>query len=96
MLRARRLPSGPPKTSIQRGTLQSKFLSLTGSVKLPPAARIRPNTLYIGYTYTAIGYGAKLVKGWVLGCPYLPTVNLIGYNAKHRLQRGVKSVITRI
>ena len=52
------------------------------------------NTLYIGYT--AIGYGAKSVKGWVLGCPDLPTVNLIGYNAKNRLQRGVKSVITRI
>ena len=51
-------------------------------------------TLYIGYT--AIGYGAKSVKGWVLGCPDLPTVNLIGYNAKNRLQRGVKSVITRI
>ena len=33
------------------------------------------NTLYIGYT--AIGYGAKSVKGWVLGCPDLPTVNLI-------------------
>ena len=45
-------------------------------------------TLYIGYT--AIGYGAKSVKGWVLGCPDLPTVNLIGYNAKNRLQRGVK------
>ena len=51
-------------------------------------------TLYIGYT--AIGYGAKSVKGWVLGCPDLPTVNLIGYNAKNWLQRGVKSVITRI
>ena len=51
-------------------------------------------TLYIGYT--AIGYGAKSVKGLVLGCPDLPTVNLIGYNAKNRLQRGVKSVITRI
>ena len=51
-------------------------------------------TLYIGYT--AIGYGAKSVKGWVLGCPDLPTVNLIGYNAKNRLQRGVKSVITWI
>ena len=51
-------------------------------------------TLYIGYT--AIGYGAKSVKGWVLGCPDLPTVNLIGYNAKNRLQCGVKSVITRI
>ena len=41
------------------------------------------HTLYIGYT--AIGYGAKSVKGWVLGCPDLPTVNLIGYNAKNWL-----------
>ena len=41
------------------------------------------HTLYIGYT--AIGYGAKSVEGWVLGCPDLPTVNLIGYNAKNRL-----------
>ena len=40
-------------------------------------------TLYIGYT--AIGYGAKSVKEWVLGCPDLPTVKLIGYNAKNRL-----------
>ena len=52
------------------------------------------STLYIGYT--AIGYGAKSVKGWVLGCPDIPTVNSIGYNAKNQLQRGVKSVITRI
>ena len=29
------------------------------------------STLYIGYT--AIGYGAKSVKGWVLGCPDLST-----------------------
>ena len=41
------------------------------------------STLYI--VYTAIGYGAKSVKGWVLGCPDIPTVNLIGYNAKNRL-----------
>ena len=34
--------------------------------------------------------------GWVLGCPDLPTVNLIGYKEKNRLQRGVRSVITRI
>ena len=31
------------------------------------------NTLYIGYT--AIGYGTKSVKGWVIGCPDLPAVN---------------------
>ena len=31
------------------------------------------STLYIGYT--AIGYGVKSVKGWVLGCPETdPTV----------------------
>ena len=36
------------------------------------------------------------VKGWVLGCLDLPAVNLIGYNAKNLLQRGVKSVITWI
>ena len=47
------------------------------------------HTLYIGYT--AIGYGAKLV----LGCPDLPTVNLIIYTAKNWSQRGVKSVKTR-
>ena len=41
------------------------------------------DTLYIGYT--AIGYGAKSVKGWVLGCPDIPTVKLIGYNAKNWL-----------
>ena len=52
------------------------------------------DTLYIGYT--AIGYGAKSVKGWVLRCPDLPTVNLIGYNVKSQLQRGVKSVIMRM
>ena len=52
------------------------------------------STVYIGYT--AIGYGAKSVKGWVLGCPDLFTVNSIGYNTKNRLQRGVKSVITWI
>ena len=33
----------------------------------------------------AIGYGAKLVKGGVFGCPDLPTEKLIGYNAKNRL-----------
>ena len=44
-------------------------------------AEPKATTLYIGYT--AIGYGAKLVKGWVLGCPDLPTVNLIGYNVKN-------------
>ena len=37
-----------------------------------------------------------MVRNRVLGCPDLPTVNLIGYNAKNRLQRVVKSVITRI
>ena len=52
------------------------------------------NTLYIGYT--AIGYGAKLGKGGVLGCPDLPTVNLIGYNPNYQLQCGVKSVIMQI
>ena len=52
------------------------------------------STLYIGYT--AIGYSAKSVKGWVLGCPDLPVGYLIGYNAKNRLQCGVKSVIARI
>ena len=41
------------------------------------------STLYIGYT--AIGYGAKSVKGWVLGCPDLPTVYFIGCNVKNRL-----------
>ena len=41
------------------------------------------STVYIGYT--TIGYGAKSVKGWVLGCPDLPTVMLIRYNAKNRL-----------
>ena len=51
-------------------------------------------TLYIGYI--AIGYDTKLVKGWILGCPDLPTVNLIRYNAKNLLQSGVKSVITLI
>ena len=41
------------------------------------------DTVYIGYT--AIGYGAKSVKGWVLGCSDLPTVKFIRYNAKNRL-----------
>ena len=40
-------------------------------------------SVYIGYT--AIGFGAKSVKGWVLGCPDLPNVKFIGYNAKNRL-----------
>ena len=65
-------------------------------MKMRKKSVLRKNktTLYIGYT--AIGYGVKSVKGWVLGCPDLPTVNLIGYNAKNWLQIGVKSVITRI
>ena len=58
------------------------------------AAILIGTSRYIGYT--AIGYSAKSAKGWVLRCPDLPTVNLIGYNAKNRLQCGVKSVITRI
>ena len=46
------------------------------------SSETKPDALYIGYT--AIGYGAKSVKGLVLGCPDLPAVNLIGYNAKNR------------
>ena len=46
------------------------------------------STLYIGYT--AIRYGAKSVKGWVLGCPDLPTVYFIGCNINKK-ERSFKT-----
>ena len=61
-----------------------------------PSGRFKPPVVQYKSLSTLSDNARNRLKGGFYDGPDLTTVNFIGYNAKNRLECGVKSVITRI